>query len=62
MAARDVQALTGELRAWAEASGLRPVTHVYGDGPEQVAELLLPSGSADRERRPAARGTGTGTE
>lgn len=44
MASRDVVALVGELTDWAAATGRRPQTHAYGDGPEQVADLLVPAG------------------
>lgn len=47
MAARDVQALLGELAAFAAGTGLRRVTHSYGRAPDQVAELVAsPQASA----------------
>ena len=43
MAARDVQALLGELADLVAAAGAQPRTHAYGSDPEQVADLLLPA-------------------
>ncbi|MFZ0091380.1 MAG: alpha/beta fold hydrolase [Solirubrobacteraceae bacterium] len=45
MTSRDVHALVAELAGWAELSGRAPSTLAYGDGPDQIAELLLPDGS-----------------
>jgi acetyl esterase/lipase len=41
---RDIGALLGELDAWATATGHVARTVSYGDGPEQVADLLVPDG------------------
>jgi dipeptidyl aminopeptidase/acylaminoacyl peptidase len=43
VAARDLQALLGELADLVTAAGARPRTHAYGSDPEQVADLLLPA-------------------
>ena len=40
----DLQTFLGELSDWAAAAGPAPQTCAYGDGPEQVADLLLPDG------------------
>lgn len=44
MATPDTDALLGELDDWAAASGRVPRTCRYGDGPDQVADLLAPDG------------------
>ena len=43
MAARDLQALLGELGELVRAAGAPPRAHAYGSHPEQVADLLLPA-------------------
>jgi acetyl esterase/lipase len=43
VAARDLQALLGELADLAAAAGVQPRTHAYGADPEQAADLLLPA-------------------
>ncbi|HEY2321187.1 MAG TPA: alpha/beta fold hydrolase [Solirubrobacteraceae bacterium] len=43
MAARDLQALLGELADLVSAAGAQPRSHAYGSDPEQVADLLLPA-------------------
>ena len=43
MAARDLQALLGELTDLVIAAGAQPRSHAYGSDPEQVADLLLPA-------------------
>jgi acetyl esterase/lipase len=44
VAPRDVQALLAELAGWVAEQGRVPRTYGYGNGPEQVADLLVPDG------------------
>jgi acetyl esterase/lipase len=43
VAPRDLRDLLGELAELAAAADAPPRTHVYGPGPDQVADLLLPA-------------------
>jgi acetyl esterase/lipase len=54
VAARDLQALLGELADLAAAAGMEPRTHAYGPDPEQVADLLLPAGGVGGDPNPVA--------
>ncbi|MDQ6607828.1 MAG: alpha/beta fold hydrolase [Actinomycetota bacterium] len=45
MSSGDAQARLTELSQWASAQGPEPLTHRYGTGSEQAADLLLPAGA-----------------
>lgn len=44
MASGDLQVFLGQLADWVAATGRVPRTYAYGDGPDHVADLLLPDG------------------
>jgi acetyl esterase/lipase len=41
---RDLPAFLAELRDWVASAGMAPREHRYGEGADQVADLLLPPG------------------